>query len=412
MLTFADVAIHGRERLMQMAARVLTLSLAIAPLSAQPPSPYQDLAIELAAKIAAALPSSQPATLSFMTVESVGSADMADRSSVSQAQTDIARALTARGVRIVERGPGAASVRVSCLENLRERACVADIEAGSTRHVVAATRPLDARANRPAPLTLDVQPLFSQRAPILDAALSGDRLVVLDPRTVTRYQRSEAGWQRADSQPIVTSRVWPRDVRGRLRLDGGRLDVFLPGVVCRGASDATRLACAGADDVRQPWPIGIDNTGIEANRNYFYTPEGLKFFAVAPLGPDANARWLVAGSSGALVFLDETRQSVAAVASGDDVAALSAACAGPAGAGGNAGTLVLVASAGRSAGPDTLRLFRAVRRQLIPAAGPVELPGRFTALWAAPDATSAIAVSHDAVADRYEAFHIRISCDR
>ena len=406
---------------MHMATRVLTLSLTIAPLSAQPPSPYQDLAIELAAKIAAALPSAQSTTLSFITIDGVDSADMADRSTVTQAQAEIARALTARGVRIVERAPGAPAVRVSCLENLRERACVADIETGSTRHVVAATRPLDPRTNRGAPLTLDMQPLFSQRAPILDVALASDRLVVLDPRALTRYQRSDAGWQRADSQPIATSRVWPRDVRGKLRLDGGRLEVFLPGLVCRGTSDATRLACAAADDVRQPWPLGIDNTGIEANRNYFLTPEGLPFFAAAPLGPDANARWLVAGSSGALVFLDESRRSVATVASGDDVAALSAACAGPAGPVGsvgnvgnvgNLGNLVLVASSGRSAGPDTLRLFRAVQRQLIPAAGPVELPGRFTALWAAPDATSAIAVSHDAGADRYEAFHIRISCDR
>jgi hypothetical protein len=406
---------------MHMATRVLTLSLTIAPLSAQPPSPYQDLAIELAAKIAAALPSAQSATLSFITIDGVDSADMADRSSVTQAQAEIVRVLTARGVRIVERAPGAAAVRVSCLENLRERACVADIESGSTRQVVAATRPLDARTNRGAPLTLDMQSLFSQRAPILDVAFAGDRLVVLDPRAVTRYQRSDAGWQRAESQPIASSRVWPRDVRGKLRLDGGRLDVFLPGLVCRGTSDAARLACAPAGDVRQPWPLGIDNTGIEANRNYFLTPEGLPFFAAAPLGPDANARWLVAGSSGALVFLDESRRSVATVASGDDVAALSAACAGPAGPlenvgnvakVGNVGSLVLVASSGRSAGPDTLRLFRAVHRQLIPAAGPVELPGRFTALWAAPDATSAIAVSHDAGADRHEAFHIRISCDR
>jgi len=394
---------------MRMATRVLTLSLTIAPLSAQPPSPYQDLAIELAAKIAAALPASQSATLSFITIGGAGSGDMADRSTVSQAQTDIARALTARGVRLVERASGAAAVRVSCLENLRERACVADLEIGSTRQVVAATRPLDPRTNRPAPLTLEMQPLFSQRAPILDAALSGDRLVVLDPRTVTRYQRSDAGWLRADSQPIAAARAWPRDVRGKLRVDGGRLEVFLPGVVCRGTSDAARLACAAADDVGQPWPLGIDNTGIEANRNYFHTPEGLTFFAAAPLGPEADARWLVAGSSGALLFLDDGRQSVATVASGDDVATLSAPCAG---SGGGAGNVVLVASSGRGARPDTLRLFRAVHRQLIPAAAPVELPGRFTALWAAPDATSAIAVSHDAGADRHEAFHIRISCDR
>jgi len=383
------------------------LSLTIAPLSAQPPSSYQDLATELAAKVAAALPPAEPAILSFSAIDSADSVvDIVDRATVTQANADLARALTARGVRLVERADGATVIRVSCHENLRERACVADIAQGATHRAVAATRPLDPRTNGPASLALDLQRLFMQRAPILDAVLAGDRLVVLDPFSVTRYQRNEAGWQRTDSQAIATSRVWPRDIRGKVQLDGPRLDAFLPGVVCRGTSDATRLACAPAGDVRQPWPLGIDNTGIEANRNYFYTPEGLPFFAAAPLGPDANARWLVAGSSGALLFLDDSRRVVATIASGDDVVALNAACGGP------VGTVVLVASSGHGERPDTLRLYRAVHRQLIPAAAPFELSGRFTALWAAPGATAAIAVSHDTAANRYEAFQIRIACDR
>jgi hypothetical protein len=295
---------------------------------------------------------------------------------------------------------------VSCLENLRERACVADIEKSQTRSVVAVTRPLDDRADRPPALSLEVQRLFSQRVPILDATLAGDRLVVLDPQFVTRYQRRDTEWQRVDAHPIVTMRIWPRDIRGRVRVDGARIEAFLPGVTCRSASDGTRLACA---DERQPWPIGVDNMGIEANRNYFYTPEGLAFFGAAPLGPDADARWLVAGSTGALLFLDENRRVVATVRSGDDVAALNVPCAG------SGDPVVLVPSSGPGERPDSLRLFRAVRRQLVPAAAPIDLPGRFTALWAAPDSRSpmaATAVSYDAGAERYEVFQIRIACDR
>lgn len=379
-----------------MATRALVFTLMLAPASAQPPSPYQEIATELAVKIAAALPSAEPAALSFMTI------DGADQAGVRQLQTEMARALTARGVRVTESPEGASivRVRVSCLDNLRERACVADIQTGASRQVVAATRPLDTRAARPAIVSIDVQPLFSQRAPILDAVVAGDRLVVLDPRSVTRYQRSDAGWQRIDSQPIATTRVWPRDLRGRVRVDGTRIEVFLPGVICRSASDGTRLTCA---DERQPWPIGIDNTGVEANRNDFHTPEGLAFFGAAPLGADANARWLAAGQTGALLFLDESRRLVATIASGDDVVALDAPCAGP---------VVLVASSGRSDRPDTLRLFRVLHRQLVPAAAPVELPGRFTALWAAPGATVATAVAQDAGAERYDAFQIRLACDR
>jgi hypothetical protein len=231
----------------------------------------------------------------------------------------------------------------------------------------------------------------------------GDRLVVLDPQALTRYQRGDNGWQRVGTEPIAARRVWPRDLRGRVRVDGSRVDAFLPGVVCRSAGDGARLACV---DDREAWPIGIDNTGLEANRNYFHTPEGLAFFGAAPLGPgasDANARWIVAAPTGALLLLDESRRSVATLASGDDVVALNALCAGP---------VVLVASSGRGERPDTVRLVRVVGRQFVPVAAPVELPGRLTALWAGPGATAATAVSRDAGADRYDAFQIRIACDR
>ena len=373
---------------------MLLLSLIIAPLLAQPPTAYQDLATELAAKIAAALTPAEPAVLSFIAVEG------ADPAVSSQAHAEIRRAVIARGVRIVDRADVAAIVRVSCFQNLRERACVADVQKGTTRSVVAATRPVASDANRAPIAALDMQPIFTQRAPILDVAVAGDRVLVLDPESVTRYQRTESGWQRGESQPIRHLRVWPRDVRGRLRVDADRLEVFLPGVVCRGASDATRLACA---DERDAWPIGIENTGIEANRNYFSTPEGLTFFAAAPLGPDADARWIAAGPSGALLFLDDKRRSVATVAAGDDVAAMHAPCTGP---------VIVVAASSHGERSDTLRIFRAVHRQLIPAAAPLELPGRIAALWTAAAANTAIAVSHDPRADRYDAFQIRIACDR
>jgi len=394
-LTFADVGFHVRERVMPMAARVLVFTLMLTPAAAQPPSPYQELAAELGVKIAAALPAGEPAALSFVTI------DGADETDVRQLQTEMTRTLAARGVRVTENAAGASIVRirVSCSDNLRERACVADIQTGASRQAVAATRPLDPRAERPAMVSLDVQPIFSQRAPILDAVVSGDRLVILDPRSLTRYQRGETGWQRVDAQTIPAARIWPRDMRGRLRIDGGRIDVFLPGTVCR-AGEGARLACA---DERQPWPIGIDNTGVEANRNYFYTPEGVAFFAAAPLGGDANARWLVAGQTGALLLLDENRRSVATIASGDDVAGLNAPCVGP---------VVLVASSGRGDRPDTLRLFHVVRRQLVPAAAPLELPGRITALWAAPGASVATAVARDVGTERYDALQIRLGCDR
>src|SRR5207247_3052395 len=196
-----------------------------------------------------------------------------------------------------------------------------------------------AGGERPMSLSLELTPVFSQRAPMLDIAVTGNRLLVLDPERITLYEpdaaerapsaeRSGADreaaaerWQPRRSAVISRSRPWPRDVRGRLRTDELTLIAWLPGVTCRGSADLSRFACA--DERGVSWPIGIENTGIDAGRNYFYTPEGLPFYSAAPLVADADARWIVASTTGDLLFLDDQRRRTAAAgASADDVAAL------------------------------------------------------------------------------------------
>ena len=103
--------------------------------------------------------------------------------------------------------------------------------------------------------------------------------------------------------------------------------------------------------------------------------------------------------------MDATRHVIGTAGAGDDVASLTAACGGA--------VLVLVSSP-RAEGDrgDMLRLYRVAGRQLIPAASPLELTGTLTALWAAPGATTATAVTRDAATDRYEALQISVACDR
>src|SRR6266567_115626 len=114
----AAVDIHGRDRLARPLMCVLLLVLA-RPLAAQPAAPtpsFQDLRAELAAKISAA---------------------------------------------------GATMVAISCEQNLRERACVAEIAKDGAHDVIAVSRPLrperveglSARSPRDAALALDARPL-------------------------------------------------------------------------------------------------------------------------------------------------------------------------------------------------------------------------------------------------------------
>ena len=396
----AAVARHGREALTLVNGCALMLSLLAAPQSTPPPFPYQDLVPELIEKIAASV---TPVPLVRL---AVAPGDDADRPRARQLERDLSEKLTARGLRVVDRADGAAIVTVTCSQNLRERACAAEIRKAGASQIVTATRPHD--ASHPPPtspvLALDVRTLFTHRTPILDVVLSGDRLFVLEPTVLSRYQRRDNEWLADRSRPIASLRVPPRDIRGRLQLDGTTIEALLPGVVCRANLDALNVTCA---DEPQAWPLGVENTGIAVGRNYFTTPEGLAFYGAAPLTPEADARWLVTAPEGRLLFLDSGRRALeSAVSAGDDVAAVDTAYV-------PGSYVILSARAGPGlADADALQLFQVIGRRLLPLASPVVLPGPLTALWAAPGARTATAVSRDTSSGRYVAFQIAIICGR
>jgi hypothetical protein len=141
-LSFAVVGCHGRGWWTpafalagfgvprRFASSALMFLLAAATARAQPAT--QDLASEFAGRVAAAITPDA-------TVHLVCSGDD------GRTQLELGRSLAARGIRLVESGDGATTVRCSCLENLREYACIADIGDGGSRRVVAATRAKEQR---------------------------------------------------------------------------------------------------------------------------------------------------------------------------------------------------------------------------------------------------------------------------
>jgi hypothetical protein len=221
---------------------------------------------------------------------------------------------------------------------------------------------------------LELRPLISQQVQILDVAAIGDRLLVLDVAAVTLFERKDGEWRGVQSRSLPASLRWPRDARGRLRANGNRFDLFLPVMTCTGRTDPLEISCA---DGRQPWPIGVENKGLEPGRNYFKSSEGAVFYNAAPLGAAAN----------------------------DDAIALTASC--PPGT-----YVVAVSPSGRLESGDLLQLSRVVDGRLVQAASTVSLPGVLTALWAEPSQTSAVVVTHDLRAGRYDAFQTTISCSR
>ena len=403
-LSFAAVGCHRREWWTpafalagfgvpgRLASSALMFLLAVATARAQPAT--QDLASEFAGRVAAAI--APGATVHLVCTGDDG-----------RTQLDLGRSLAARGIRLAELRDGATTVRCSCLENLREYACIADIGDGAARRVVAATRAKNSGGRSlPSPIVaLQLRPLHAQRDPILDVTMAGSALLVLTPTTVTRIPLPGQPAVAPQSAAVAPGRVWPRDLRGHLRADGDAFEVFLPGVTCRGSSMPFALACA---DEGESWPIGIENAGMAASRNTFATPEGFSFYEAAPLD---GGQWLVVDQQGTLTFLDAQRRVVARGDATDHVAALRSACAPSS----------YVVTARRSPdleSADVLRLARVVGSSLVPEASTIALPGVLTALWSArmpsraQDDREALAVVHDIQTGRYEAFHLSLSCAR
>jgi hypothetical protein len=67
-------------------------------------------------------------------------------------------------------------------------------------------------------VTIDKKLLWEQDEPILDAAVLESSVLVLSPSQISLYTQR----QLQQAAPIA-GRAWPRDLRGRLRLNGGHL---------------------------------------------------------------------------------------------------------------------------------------------------------------------------------------------
>jgi hypothetical protein len=370
-----------------IAATVICVALTVARLlpqslpAARSAAPTAEMLSELAGRITAAIaPALQV---------SVDAADIA-------LEAGLIAQLSARGVRVVDAAASVAAVRVSCLDNLRDLVCTADI-AGTTRNSVLVARARESLVSPPTVrVALELRPILSLDRRILDVVRTDDEMLVLTADAVLRYERERESWRVAESRPLVNMRPRPRDVRGRLRVSAPRLEVFLSGVTCAGTSRPLAVTCTEGN---VPWPLDIGGASLDPLRNYFTTPDGVAFYGVARAAGDPTPRWIAATLDRRLTFLDENRQAVPTSVGADDVASIGVPCF-PAG--------VIVAST--LDGDGTLTPFEVVGRTLVPVTAPLALTGDVTALWSL--GAAALVVTHHPDGGRYVAHELSLTCSR
>jgi len=256
------------------------------------------------------------------------------------------------------------------------------------------------------PAAIVLKPLFAQRVQILDVAVLTPRgLLVLDRAGVTRYEQEEdlslgqatPRWRRIESVSLP-ARVWPRDLRGHLVMDRVTFGVLLPGTDCAAQFNPLRLACT---ERRVPWPLSsLPNGGLEPERNYFMTPEGMTVYGGSTIASDGEG-FIVADRQGRLTQLDANRRPVADLGAGDDVVPLRSLC-------GAGRSQYLAASHGRDG--DVLRALVVQGGRVVQAAPDFPLAGAFTALSSVDGKT--FVITRLSGADRYDAFQADISCGR
>lgn len=418
-----------------LAASVL---MGTAASAAAAPSPWEQPASELAAKVAAILGPGQ----AHLTVQNLSTIP-ADQLPVIQkllAQDLEARGVTDAGV------ASASSLRVTLSQNARERLWVVEVIEGSETRVAMVRIALDRAAEAPSAsgLLLRKQPIFTSGEPLLAALQTANGLVVLEPEQIVVYAREADAWR--EEQRVKIGRRLPltRDPRGILfPAEGGAgFEAWLPGTHCSGASapdpstGAWDVQCQPSDD---PWvlepaanaqpqagtPIASGGDALKAfynaSRDYFTgvvvpSPSiGLPaFYSAAPIPrPVSGAALLFTGIDGTVQLAENGQLEPVAGARdwGSDFALLHAACgAGSESTGsGGAGAEILASGSGE-AQSDSLRAYELPALEAVPVSAPLAMNGTVMALWSAPDGKSVLAVVKNAE-DAYEVDRVTASCN-
>ena len=330
-----------------------------------------DAVAALAKKITARLAAAEVARVATRNISSLPSADAA------KVQPALARALQRR-----VREPKTVDIAVTISENLRGYLLVAEIK----RETAGAVEMEDFRSGPPVAATrpaimIESRMLWEQEAPILDLAISGDQLLVLDTAGLTLYSQNSGKWERAAQAPIATS---VRDPRGRLEVAGDTVTIDLPGVTCSGSA---KLAA----------PVHCEEGGrFTAGRNTL-SRDGQDFFASVDIGGDT----LVAEMDGRTRVYDAARKPQSVFDGwGSDFVAIQACGA----------RRVLATAGGDPRSTDSVTLYGLVNRTPARASDSLEFAGPVTALWPAGD--GALAVVRNIKSGKYAAYNVALDCGR
>jgi hypothetical protein len=331
------------------------------------------------------------------------------------AKTAIMAAFREAGVRLVKPDVAMADVRITFSEDWQGYVWIAVIQQGPGKQLMMKRVPRPERAGPPRgpTLTLRKSSVWQQEMPMLDFFADNQNLVVLEPGQISAYTKDSGQWRLRSVLAIAHSQTWPRDLRGRLLVNGHDVAAFLPGTRCTGSLSQPALDCRASDD---PWPIdqGQLVAFFSTRRNFF---NGIlsgprsgdtvaPFFSAAAWTSGDQPYWLFTGTDGRARLYQNDLSSPAAVFNGwgSNLAALHSSC--------GSGWQLLASAPTDNLRPDTLQAIEIAGRDAQTVSPAMDLPGSVAAMWTSGKNSDAVnVVMQSPLTGKYEALILTVSCN-
>lgn len=308
-----------------------------------------------------------PADVPRVTVRLLANLSGAD---AATAKTTFERAIR----RPAPRSPKPLDLALTLSQNLRGYLLVADFERDGERVVeMVGYRPRAAAP--PAHAVIERQMLWEQDDPMLDLAMQGDAMYVLEPAALVTYLKRGGSWERGESQPIERPAL--RDPRGRIEFEAGEARAVVPGL---------------------EGPFSLDGEAVRFSlaRNTLEAAGRAPFFSLARL----DGLWLVAETDGRLHAYETDGKTAGAFETwGSDLVSVPGGCA-----------TAIVSSPTERDASDALIPLALADRKPVAVGEPLPFSGPITALWPAPG--GAVAIARNSVTGRYAAYSVSIRCSR
>ncbi len=376
------------------------LLLVLAAVSSAGPSSaetWDDAAGRLADKIVSAMGSFEEAGLTVRNLSSLPADE------VLAVRRALESALQGHGIRRIAIEEATVKIAVTLSDTPQYYLLTAEMERGEFRETALVSLPRAPGTegqNHSALVLIEKKPVFQQERPILDLAALEQDILVLDPEGISIYSRENGRWQSRQSLPIRGASPWPRDLRGRLKIENDSFQGFLPGTVCSGKINPLAMSC---EQVQLPWPTEIGNVSLVPGRNYFVKPDLPPFYSFAGVDERGSKRWIFAGLDGQTRLYDSTFQELGSIGGwGSDIASIGSECGGK--------EQVLATLPAGSDGAAAVQAFELASRLPMALGSPVSFPGPVTVLWPTGEKNRVLAVTHNLKLGRYEAYHLSVAC--